>query len=80
MTIVIPADELTEETKPYFKPGLVKDLSIDYATNCIHGYVGSQEHVVFRFKDCGIYLDNRYNSCQISGGSAGILIQIDAPE
>ena len=47
MTILISADELTEETNPYFKSGLVKDLSIDYATNCIHGYVGSQEHVVF---------------------------------
>jgi hypothetical protein len=79
MTIVISPEELTEETKPYFKPGLVKDLSIDYATNCIHGYVGSQEHVVFRFKDRGIYLGNRYNSYRISGGSAGILIQIDAP-
>ena len=79
MTIVISPEELTEEAKPYFKPGLVKDLSIDYATNCIHGYVGSQEHVVFRFKDHGIYLDNRYNSHRISGGSAGILIQIDAP-
>jgi hypothetical protein len=79
MTIVISPEEITEEAKPYFKPGLVKDLSIDYATNCIHGYVGSQEHVVFRFKDRGIYLDNRYNSYRISGGSAGILIQIDAP-
>jgi hypothetical protein len=79
MTILISAEEITEEAKPYFKPGLVKDLSIDYATNCIHGYVGSQEHVVFRFKDRGIYLDNRYNSYRISGGSAGILIQIDAP-
>ena len=79
MTILISAEELTEETKPYFKPGLVKDLSIDYATNCIHGYVGNQEHVIFRFKDHGIYLDNRYNSHRISGGSAGILIQIDAP-
>jgi hypothetical protein len=76
MTIVITAEELTEETNPYFKSGLVKDLSIDYATNCIHGYVGSQEHVVFRFKDHGIYLDNRYISYQISGGSAGILVQI----
>jgi hypothetical protein len=76
MTILISAEELTEETKPYFKPGLVKDLSIDYATNCIHGYVGSQEHVVFRFKDCGVFLDNRYNSYELSGGSAGILIQI----
>jgi hypothetical protein len=79
MTILISSEELTEETNPYFKSGLVKDLSIDYATNCIHGYVGSQEHVVFRFKDHGIYLDNRYNSYQISGGSAGILVQIDAP-
>ena len=77
MTIVIPLEELREETRPYFTFGTVSGLSIDYATNAIHGYVGDVEHIVFGFKDCGVYLDNRYNSYRLTGGSAGILIQID---
>ena len=77
MTIVIPLEELREETRPYFTFGTVSGLSIDYATNAIHGYVGDVEHIVFGFKDCGVYLDNRYNSYTLTGGSAGILIQIN---
>jgi hypothetical protein len=76
MTIVIPLEELKEETRPYFTIGTVSGLSIDYATNAIHGYVGGIEHIVFRFKDYGVYLDNRYNSYELTGGSAGILIKI----
>ena len=76
MTIIIPIEELSEETKPYFKAGGVSGLCIDYATNSIHGYVGGVEHIVFRFKDYGVYLDNRHNSYDLSGGSAGILIKI----
>jgi len=77
MTIIIPLEELKEETRPYFTIGTVSGLSIDYATNAIHGYVGGVEHIVFRFKECGVYLDNRYNSYTLTGGSAGILIRID---
>ena len=76
MTIVIPIEKLSEETKPYFKLGTVAGLSIDYATNAIHGYVGGVEHIVFRFKDYGVYMDNRYNSYELTGGSAGIMIKI----
>ena len=76
MTILIPIEELSEETKLYFKAGGVSGLCIDYATNAIHGYVGGVEHIVFRFKDYGVYLDNRHNSYDLSGGSAGILIKI----
>jgi hypothetical protein len=38
--------------------------------------VGGVEHIVFRFKDYGVYMDNRYNSYELTGGSAGILIKI----
>lgn len=76
MTIIIPIEKLSEETRPYFKFGSVSGLCIDYATNAIHGYVGGVEHVVFRFKEYGVYLDNRHNSYEITGGSAGILIKI----
>lgn len=77
MNILIPLEELNEETRPYFTIGTVAGLSIDYATNAIHGYVGDVEHIVFRFKEYGVYLDNRYNSYTLTGGSAGILIRID---
>ena len=77
MTLVIPVEDLKKETQPYFKSGVVSGLSIDYATNSIHGYVGVKEHIVFRFKDYGIFLDNRYNSYELTGGSAGIMIRID---
>ena len=77
MTIIIPLEELKEETRPYFTFGTVSGLSIDYATNAIHGYVGGVEHIVFRFKECGVYLDNMYNSYTLTGGSACILIRID---
>jgi hypothetical protein len=76
VTLIIPIEELKEETKPYFKFGTVSGLSIDYATNAIHGYVGDIEHIVFRFNDCGVRLDNRFNSYELTGGAAGILIQI----
>ena len=77
MTLTIPIEEIDEEARPHFNSGSISGLSIDYATNAIHGYVGTSEHIVFRFKDCGIFLDNRYNSYELSGGSAGILIRID---
>lgn len=77
MHIIIPIEDLKKETQPYFTFGTVSGLSIDYATNAIHGYVGDVEHIVFRFKECGVYLDNRYNSYTLTGGSAGILIRID---
>ena len=76
MTILIPIEKLSEETRPYFNFGTVSGLCIDYATNAIHGYVGGVEHIVFRFKDYGVYLDNRRNSYELTGGSAGILIKI----
>ena len=76
MTIIIPIEKLSEETRPYFKFGTVSGLCIDYATNAIHGYVGGVERIVFRFKDYGVYMDNRYNSYELTGGSAGILIKI----
>jgi hypothetical protein len=77
VTIIIPIEKLKEKNRPYFKFGSIKGLSIDYATNAIHGYVGDEEHIIFRFKDYGIYLDNRYNSYEISSGSAGIIIEIN---
>lgn len=77
MIIVVPLEKIEEEFRPYFNFGTIKGLSIDYATNAIHGYVGDVEHIIFRFKECGVYLDNRYNSYTLTGGSAGILIRID---
>lgn len=76
MIIVIPLEEIEEKFRPYFKFGTVRSLSIDYSTNAIHGYIGEEEHIIFRFKDWGIYLDNRRNSHLVSGGESGILVRV----
>ena len=76
MIVVIPIEELEKEIQPYFRFGSVSNLSVDYATNAIHGYVGEKEYIVFRFKEWGIYLDNRYNSHIVTGGPAGILVKV----
>lgn len=78
MVIVVQIEELKEEVRPHFKSGTISGLSIDYATNSIHGYTGNLEHVVFRFEDCGVRLDNKRNSYELSSGSAGVMIRIDA--
>lgn len=74
MMLIIPLEEIEKSYQPYFKWGGIKNLSIDYATNSIHGYLNGEEIIVFNFGNFGIYLDNRRNSHQVSGGESGILI------
>lgn len=76
MIIVVPLEKIEEEFRPYFNFGTIKGLSVDYATNAIHGYVGDVEHIVFRFDRWGIRLDNRRNFHLVTGGSAGIMIEV----
>ena len=77
MVIVVQIDDIEKQFQPYFKFGTVKSLSVDYATNAIHGYIGDEENIVFRFDKWGIRLDNRKNSHIVTGGPGGILIQVD---
>lgn len=76
MTIIIPISELEEKFQLPVRTSYVKGLSIDYATNSIHGWFENEEHIIFKFRDYGMINDNRYNSYSISSGEAGILINI----
>jgi hypothetical protein len=75
MLIWIPIDDLPEEIRPHMGVGLVKNCSIDYATNCIHGYIGSEEIVLFNFGDY-FWNSNKFNNYDMSVGPSGITINL----
>jgi hypothetical protein len=76
MLIHISPEEFEEGMSEPWKSELIKSPSIDYATNCVHGWFEGNDVIVFRFKPYGFINDNRYNSYEISYGSAGITINI----
>ena len=51
MLIQIGVDELLGDYKKPFGLNLIKSLSIDYATNSIHGWLEDEEVIVFKFRD-----------------------------
>lgn len=76
MIIHITPDELKEEYRESWKLGLMKHPSIDYATNAIHGWYNNEDKIIFRFKDYGFINDNRFNTYDLSYGTAGITVKI----
>lgn len=74
MLIYIAPDELEEEFRESWKLGHIKFPSIDYADNAIHAIFEDRIVIIFYFKKFGWIADNRYNSYEISAGSAGITI------
>ena len=76
MIIHITPDEFEEEFRTLWRSNLIKQPHIDYATNAIHGWFEDKDVIIFKFKDYGFIQDNRFNSYNISSGSAGITIQI----
>jgi hypothetical protein len=76
MLIIVPPEDLVPEYIVDWKLGFITNLSIDYATNAIHGWLRDEEIILFRFKNYGFINDNRHNIYNISSGSAGIMIQI----
>ena len=77
MLLYIPVTDCTEQIRE--KPYLLTDmynLGIDYATNDITGYYKDKEYRVVLFENYGIKLDNRWNTYEITCGSAGIMIEI----
>lgn len=52
------------------------NLGIDYADNVIYGHHEGQEYTIFKFSDYGFINDNRFNTYNISYGTAGITIEI----
>jgi hypothetical protein len=79
MLIHITPDELEEEFRNSWKMGFVTHPSIDYADNAIYAIFENKQVIVFRFKKYGFITDNRYNTYEISAGSAGITIKIKIP-
>ena len=80
MLIHISIDELEEKFREPWKVGLIKDPSIDYATNAIHGWFEGKDEILFKFKDYGFINDNRNNSYSLSCGRAGVTILIKRNE
>jgi hypothetical protein len=76
MLLIISPEELVEKFRDAYKMQYVKSLSIDYATNAIHGWYENEDVIVFKFRDLGWINDNRYNTYEISSGPAGIVIKI----
>ena len=80
MIIHIPINELEKEFRKPWKVGLIKDPSIDYATNAIPGWFENEDRIIFKFKDYGFINDNRNNTYSLSSGEAGITILIEKNE
>lgn len=76
MFIHITPDNFVEEFKEPWKQELIKSPSIDYATNAIHGWFEDKEVIIFKFKDYGWVMDNRFSGYNMSCGKEGITIQI----
>ena len=76
MLLIISPEELVEKFRDAYRMQYVKSLSIDYATNAIHGWYENEEVIIFKFRDLGWINDNRYNTYEISSGPAGIVIKI----
>jgi len=77
MIINILPDELEPEFIESWKMGWITQPSIDYADNAIWALFEGKNVIIFRFKEYGFINDNRYNSYDISAGSAGIMIKIN---
>ncbi len=77
MIINILPDELEPEFRESWKMGWITQPSIDYADNAIWALFEGKNVIIFRFKEYGFINDNRYNSYDISDGSAGIMIKIN---
>lgn len=77
MIIHISVNEFEEDFKKLWKSGLIKNPSIDYATNAIHGWFEGKDEIIFKFKDYGFINDNRSNNYYLSSGEAGITIVIE---
>lgn len=75
----ITVDELEEEFQKPWKLSLIHNLSIDFATNAIHGIFEEKEVIVFNFRDYGFITDNRKSSYSISSGPAGLTVHIFLP-
>jgi hypothetical protein len=75
MIIVIPIDEFEDKFKRALKSNLMRNVSIDYATNALHGsFPGHDDIIIFKFDNYGFFNQNKYNSYSLSYGETGVTI------
>ena len=75
MRIHIALEDLVSEYVKPFKNGMIRDVHIDYYTNALHGFLGDQEVIIFRFRDCGWIADNRTGKVRVeSYPTVGIML------
>jgi len=80
MILHISVDELEREFMKPWKLELIKHISIDFATNALHGWFEDEDVVIFKFKNYGLALDNRKINYSISSGPAGITVCLEFVE
>ena len=73
---ISPSELLGEFKNSSEKISSMYNLGIDYAANTLDCVFEEKYVSVFDFKKYGIKMDNRWNSYEISKGSAGITIVI----
>jgi|TARA_B110000503_G_C7037862_1_gene366920 hypothetical protein len=76
MLIHINVEEFEKDFQEPWKARLIKFPSIDYATNCIHGWFENKDIIIFKFNNYGFVNDNKSNTYSLSSGDAGITILI----
>jgi hypothetical protein len=76
MTIIVSTEEFEEGMKELFDNGQLRNFSIDYATNAIHGWNNNQDCIVFKFKGYGFINDNRYNKYDLTNNEKGFIFVI----
>jgi hypothetical protein len=76
MTIIVSTEEFEEGMKELYDNGLLRNFSIDYATNAIHGWNNNQDCIVFKFKGYGFINDNRYNKYDLTNNEKGFILEI----
>jgi len=77
MFLHITVDELEEAFQRPWKLEMVQHVSIDFATNSIHGWFEDEDVILFKFKKYGFITDNRRSSYSISKGPAGLVVHIE---
>ena len=77
MTIHIPINEFKGKAKKALKSNMVRNVSIDYATNALHGsFPGNDDVIIFKFDNYGFFNQNKYNTYSLSYGEAGVIIDL----
>jgi hypothetical protein len=77
MIILIPLDEFEDKFRRALKSNIMRNVSIDYATNALHGTFPDHDDVeIFKFDNYGFINQNKYNTYSLSYGEGGVTIYL----